>query len=235
MYNNFMIILENNAIFIADVHYNSNRTEVLSLLYDIKNKNIITNQLFLMGDIFDFLAQEIKYFININEKLIDIINELSKNIQIIYLEGNHDFNLKTIFPNIKVIPREKQPFLIKEKDKKIISLAHGDIYTPFLYNIYTKIIRNYYILNFLNFIDKNNFITKKLEDKLKNKSICNKQKDFSNFIKTRVDKYNNKNMIIEGHFHQGLITSNYINIPSYACNKSYLLYKNNNFLIIFYI
>ncbi|MEA3314687.1 MAG: metallophosphoesterase, partial [Campylobacterota bacterium] len=198
-----MIILENNAIFIADVHYNSNRTEIFSLLSDIKNKNIITNQLFLMGDIFDFLSQEINYFRKINKKLINLINQLSNNIQIIYIEGNHDFNLKTIFPNILIIPREKQPLDIKQ-NSKIVSIAHGDIYTPILYNIYTKIIRNHYLLSFINIIDINNFITKRVEEKLKNKHICHKQNNLNSFVEKRVSQYK-KDIVIEGHFHQGLI------------------------------
>lgn len=230
MYNNFMIKLENNAIFIADAHYNSNRTEIFSLLRDIKNKNIITNQLFLMGDIFDFLSKEINYFKKINKKLINLINQLSNNIQIIYLEGNHDFNLKTIFSNILVIEREKQPLDIKQNNN-IIYIAHGDIYTPILYNIYTKIIRNHYLLTFINIIDIKNFITKRVEEKLKNKYICHKQNNFNNFIEKRISKYK-KDIVIEGHFHQGLITPNYINIPSFACDKTYLLYKDDSFLSV---
>ena len=56
-----------------------------------------------MGDIFDFISGESKYFIQQNSDAINLLNKLSKDIEIIYLEGNHDYNLKIIFPNMEVI------------------------------------------------------------------------------------------------------------------------------------
>ena len=86
--------LKKRAIFVADSHFSEVNVEFLSLLEKIKNEEIKTPQLFLMGDMFDFISGESRYFIKLNQKLIDIINELSKKIEIIYLEGNHDYNLK---------------------------------------------------------------------------------------------------------------------------------------------
>lgn len=56
-----------------------------------------------MGDNFDFISGESKYFIKQNKELIEILNKLSKEIQIVYLEGNHDYNLANLFPNILVV------------------------------------------------------------------------------------------------------------------------------------
>ncbi len=226
-YNNTMIILKNNAIFIADSHFNSSREELYHLLIRIKNNDIDTNQIFLMGDIFDFLSDEIDYFKSINKNIINLINKLSLNIEIIYLEGNHDFNLSNIFPNLCVVSRKMQPLKIIH-DNINIAIAHGDIFTPLGYNIYTSIIRNHYFLLCLNSIDINFWLSKRIELRLKNKSICHKQKNFSNFIQNRVASFN-IDLVIEGHYHQGLIDDKYINVPSFACDKRYIKYYNNKF------
>jgi len=98
--------IKDGAIFVADVHFNPNRDEFLKFLYEIKNGNLQTPQLFLMGDIFDFLAGEIEYFKIQNREVIELINQLSTTTQIFYFEGNHDYNLSKLFPNAKVFPRE---------------------------------------------------------------------------------------------------------------------------------
>jgi len=219
--------LKNNAIFIADSHYNHTRIEVFKLLADIKNGKILTSQLFLMGDIFDFLSNEIIYFKFQNNELISLINHISNKVEIVYLEGNHDFNLKDIFSNVTVIPRELQPIKISY-DKRVIALSHGDIFTPFSYNLYTIIFRSHYFQKFLNIIDINFKVSKYFEQKLINKSICHKQDNFDDFIKKRKLDYD-ADLIIEGHYHQGYIDDRYINIPSFHCKLQYLSYQNNIF------
>ncbi len=225
------MIIQNNAIFIADAHYNKKRTQLEELLLQIKNDKIQTQQIFFMGDIFDFLADEIEYFKCINYKITSLINDLSITHEVLYLEGNHDFNLQNIFPSIEIIPREQQPFQITI-DTKEISLAHGDIFTPSSYNLYTTIIRNHNFMKFINFIDINDFLSKYVEEKLMNKKICHKQNNFLGFVHNRIKSYNSTSatdLIIEGHFHQGYLSDNYINLPSLACDNRYTIYQNNQF------
>ncbi len=217
--------IENKAIFVADSHYNERNKEFLIFLEKLKSKKIETTQLFLMGDMFDFISVESKYFIKRNQKLIDIINELSKDIEIIYLEGNHDYNMQELLPYVKVFKRENQPINASYKDKSV-QLSHGDIFTPWHYNLYCKIIRNKSFLVFLNMIDLNNFISKRIYNALLSKSICSKMKSFNDFALKRINNYKS-DIIIEGHFHQGksLKTKNqfYINIPSLCCDKMYTI------------
>jgi UDP-2,3-diacylglucosamine hydrolase len=221
------MVINDGAIFIADAHYNSERTTLYTMLIDIESNKIKTTQLILMGDIFDFLSCEIKYFQKINSKIIQLINHLSQKIDILYLEGNHDFNLKQLFPKIDVIPRKQQPLNIVQNNQQI-SLAHGDIFTPFGYNIFSSIFRSCLIQNILNIVDINYWLSSLFEKKLIKKNICHKQKNFTQFIHNRVQSYNT-DLIIEGHYHQGYIDNRYINIPSLACDNSYMIYKNNQF------
>jgi len=225
------MIIQDNAIFVADAHYNDKRTQLHKILSLLQNGTLLSKQIFLMGDIFDFLSEEIDYFIKINHPVILLINDLSNTHEIIYLEGNHDFNLKKVFPSINVIPRNNQPLFINQNNKHI-ALAHGDIFTPVSYNIFTSIIRNHYFMKFINFIDIDDKLSKSVEKKLMAKHICHKQNNFLGFVHNRIIKYTTLSkidLIIEGHFHQGYQSEHYINLPSLACDNRYMTYKNNQF------
>jgi len=225
------MIIQDNAIFIADAHYNRERLQLKKIFLMLQNETLCCKQIFLMGDIFDFLSSEIIYFKTINSDIIVLINQLSNTHEMIYLEGNHDYNLENIFPKITVIPREKQPLFISQENKQI-ALAHGDIFTPTSYNIYTAIIRNHYFMKFINSIDINQSISKYVEKSLMSKNICHKQSNFKEFINQRKSNYNHLkkvDLIIEGHYHQGCKDESYINLPSLACDNRYMIYKNHQF------
>jgi UDP-2,3-diacylglucosamine hydrolase len=223
--------IKSDSIFVADSHFNEKNRELLTLLQKVESKEIVTSQLFLMGDIFDFISGESRYFIKQNIEVINLLNKLSNEIEIIYLEGNHDYNLKSVFPNIKVIKRENQPLLAKYEDKTV-SLAHGDNFINWKYDLYCKFIRNTIFLRFMNFIDINFFISKKIENALVKKNICHKMKNFEEIVSKRVKNYNT-DIIIEGHYHQGnsyfIDEKRYINIPSLCCQKKYVLIKDLEF------
>lgn len=216
--------IKQGAIFVADSHYNQKNKELLIFLEKVESKEIVTTQLFLMGDMIDFISGESRYFIKQNSDVINLLNKLSNEIEIIYLEGNHDYNLTTIFPNINVIKRENQPLLAKFEDKTV-ALSHGDNFINWKYDLYCKFIRNTIFLRFMNFIDVNFFISKKIEDSLVKKNICHKMRNFEEIVSKRVKNYDS-NIIIEGHYHQGnryLIDEKlYINIPSLCCQKQYV-------------
>lgn len=223
-----VIKLEVGAIFIADSHYNEHRTDIISFL-----EKLSAPQLILMGDIFDFLCSEVNYWVKKNQELINLINKLSQTTQIIFLEGNHDYNLEEIFPEVIIVPRNRQPLIVDINSKKY-ALSHGDIFTPFGYNLYTAIIRNHLFLQFVNFIDINYTINKKIDSWLQNKNICSNIEDFESFAKKRLSLYEEYDThgVIEGHYHQGKQYKNYINIPSYECSpKSYGIIDENYELI----
>ncbi|WP_418185233.1 UDP-2,3-diacylglucosamine diphosphatase [Aliarcobacter vitoriensis] len=227
------ISLKDEAIFIADSHFNQKNQELLHLLKRVEKKELNISQLFLMGDIFDFLSFECKYFIKQNEEVINLLNKLSDNLEIVYLEGNHDFNLQKLFPNIKVINRDNQPYFIKMQEEKV-GLSHGDNFINWQYELFCKIIRNSIFLKFMNFIDINFFISKQLEKALLNKNICHNISDFEKLVEKRVKNYDS-DVIIEGHYHQGKTfvfgNQKYINVSSLCCQKEYLKFKENKFFI----
>jgi UDP-2,3-diacylglucosamine hydrolase len=232
-------IIKDGALFIADAHFNPDRKEFLRFLKNIENGNLNTTQLFLMGDIFDFLSNEIEYFKFQNKEAIDMINKLSKEIEILYFEGNHDYNLTSLFPNVKVFPRAIQPTIFSWDNKKV-TLAHGDIFTPNGYNIYTAIIRNNFLLIFLNFIDKRNWLTKKIDFWLRKKQLHSLFNDFNHFANRRLKYYRNNidtQIIIEGHFHQGKFYQDkrfnqiYLNLPAFGIDQSYMMIQKKEFTL----
>ena len=223
--------IKQGAIFVADSHYNQKNKELLIFLEKVESKEIVTSQLFLMGDIFDFISGESRYFVQQNSVVINLLNKLSQKLEIIYLEGNHDYNLKTLFPNINVIKRENQPLLAKF-EQKTVSISHGDNFINWKYDLYCKFIRNNIFLKFMNFIDINFFISKKIENALLNKNICHKINNFEHIVEKRLHNYST-NIVIEGHYHQGnryfFDNKEYINIPSLCCQKKYTRIKELEF------
>ncbi len=223
--------IKEGAIFVADSHFNQKNIEFLQFLNKLEKEEIKTSQLFLMGDIIDFISSECKYFIKQNHEIIDILNNLSKKIEIIYLEGNHDYNLQELFSNIKIIKRENQPILGKFNDITI-SLSHGDNFINWKYDLFCNVVRNRFFLKFMNFIDINFYISKKIENALLEKNICHKMKNFEEIVFKRLKNYDT-NIVIEGHYHQGgtyvFENKKYINIPSLCCQKKYTRFENFNF------
>ena len=223
--------IKQGAIFVADSHFNEKNQEFLTLLQKIEKKEIETTQIFLMGDMIDFISSESRYFVKQNIEIIELLNKLSTKIEIIYLEGNHDYNLKSLFPNINVIKRENQPLFAK-LGEKTVSLSHGDNFINWKYDLFCKFIRNTIFLRFMNFIDINFFISKKIENVLLSKNICHKMNNFEHIVKRRLENYNT-DIVIEGHYHQGVEyvfdNKKYINIPSLCCQKKYMRISKSGF------
>ena len=126
------IVVKSGAIFIADSHENENRENFWHFLCALKNGELKTPQLFLMGDMFDFLASECEFFVKFYERYIHAIDELGEEMEIYYFEGNHDFNLARLFKNVKAYPIGAQPVKFTSECGHCVLSAHGDIFLPFV-------------------------------------------------------------------------------------------------------
>lgn len=216
--------IQEEALFIADAHYPHHGEEFLTLLQKIQNKDLTPPQLFLMGDIFDLLFGDNDYIQNFSKEAIELLQELSKGLETIYLEGNHDFCLKELFPNIKVYSREEQPIHFK-LNKQEVYLSHGDKYeTGFGYDLYCKLLRNKTTLTLLKPFQK--AIINDRMKKLKSKKICGNFKGYKKRFDAIRSHYPEDSLIIEGHFHQSLVHENYVSLPSLACQKKVGIVQN---------
>jgi len=215
------IELKENAVIIADVHYKKGDTLFLELLKSW-NKNP-PPQVFFLGDIFHLLLP-FDFLINYNKDAIELINTLSQKTDVLYTPGNHDFNIESIFTNVKIA----DAFV---DEKKSIFLTHGDLTDKdFFYKTYVKVIRNSCINKILNLFTFN-FINNWLFKRILKKTIkCNKISYFKEKVFYKTADINYK-VIIEGHYHQHISfdfgDKKYYNLGAFVCNTSYSVYKNN--------
>jgi len=225
--------IKEGAIVAADAHYSHKRPHFLDFLKDIRSKKIPCPQLILMGDIFDALFGEIEHTHKTNEEAIRLINEISLDVEVIYLEGNHDFNLTAIFPKVKVFPISAQPVECNLYGKKVL-LSHGDIESDLGYRIYARVIRSSCVLYLLRTIDtlSNHYILKKLDTYLGKKNDCKEFTGLEEFMAQRLEGKYSCDYFVEGHFHQNrsvrLKEFLYINLGAFACNQRYFIVKSED-------
>jgi len=221
--------LQEGAIFISDAHYSFKHKELLDFLKALRLQKIQTPQLIFMGDVFDLLFGGIPKTLERNQEAVDLINTLSDNIEIIYLEGNHDFNLKDIFSGTKIFSIKEQPLECVYQDKTI-ALAHGDFNGAFGYRLYTAMIRSPFVLKSLSFLNRigRQFILNALDGKLARKDDCHEMSTFEKYIRNHLSavdltKYQ---YFIEGHHHQDkrfkIEDCEYINLPAFACGLNFM-------------
>ncbi|MEN8146755.1 MAG: metallophosphoesterase [Campylobacterota bacterium] len=222
------------AIFLSDAHYSFKHKDLLDFLKAVRSQEIQTPQLILMGDIFDLLFGGITKTIERNQEAVDLINTLSDNIEILYLEGNHDFNLASIFPGVKVFSLKQQPVACQYKEQSV-ALAHGDFDAPLSYRLYTAVVRTPSVLKSLNLLNSvgKQFILNALDAKLARKDDCQKMKTFEVFITKHLakQKLDDISLFIEGHHHQDLSFEingcKYVNLPAFACGQGYMRFDGD--------
>ncbi|MDR1460348.1 MAG: metallophosphoesterase [Campylobacteraceae bacterium] len=229
----FDTILKEGAIFIADAHENGvNRKEFAKFLKKIEANEINAPQLFLMGDMFDFLSSGAQYAMFLHKQELELLDKIAQNTEVYYLEGNHDFNLSGIFKHVNVISLEKQPFYAKAANLTF-ALSHGDLHGDFFYKIYTKIVRSKGVIFVLNKLDFGGLITKFVLKSQQGKKICRNVENFEEKISQKLKKYKNCDVVLEGHYHQNQSFTcsgiKYVNFASFACDKLFYRFENCEF------
>ena len=221
-----MVEIRESALFVADSHYPHHGDALLNLLQKLESGEVKTPQLFLMGDNFDLLFGHNDYIQTFSSEAISLLQKLSKKIEIHYFEGNHDFCLSSLFPNIKVYSREQQP-IVFQLDEKTVAISHGDKYvTGFGYDLYCKILRNKTTLTFLKPFEK--AIIDHRMKKLSQKHICFTFHGFEKRVEEILEHYTEVDLVIEGHFHQSKTMGKYISLPSQACQGMVAVIEEGN-------
>jgi UDP-2,3-diacylglucosamine hydrolase len=236
-----MYNLKEGAIIVADSHFSLKKQQFLKFLEYINLLENKPSQLIFLGDNFDLLIGQIEEHKYKYHSIIKLINRLSNEIEIIYFEGNHDYNIANLFPNLDVIPIQKQPLLFKDGNLNFL-FSHGDCYGNKSYQIFTKIIRNSMVVRLISLFNINYYFVKKIEDKLEQKFIC-KKFDLKEVAKKRILLFNNMfntifgkiDFVVEGHFHQSgkykfdESKTIYVATPSLHCSSEIVIYENQNF------
>jgi UDP-2,3-diacylglucosamine hydrolase len=121
-------------------------------------------------------------------------------------------------------------------DGKNLLLSHGDFKEPSKYHIYSKFIRNKYLLKTLNIADNilSNKISKNIITKQLTKDKCKKIPNFQQKIKAFFTTYHlppTTCHLIDGHHHQNvkfkINNIKYQNLSAFACNKSFFVVNSD--------
>lgn len=222
--------IKNGAVFISDSHDGLNRGHFREFLESIPSED--PPQIFLLGDMFDFLANT-DYVGEFYAKEIALIDEISKKTEIFYFEGNHDYNLSEIFKFCKVFDNASQPVKFSDDFGNTLQIAHGDIFLPKFTKFILLFLRGKMFLKIMNFIDNllNFQISKMILKSQKDKILYKKMENFKEFAEKRAQNYS-ADIVIEGHFHQDesfvFGGKKYINLNSYAVKQKIYIYENGN-------
>lgn len=222
------------ALIVSDAHYGKKRPQLLSFLKSIQMGSLAVPQLILMGDIFDLLFGQVPITAEMNHEAVEVLRRISEHIPVLYLEGNHDYNLEILFPEAYVVPLQRQPIACRCEEVSLL-LAHGDFHQPLLYRVYTAFIRNPIMLAVLWQINRllGNAIIEKLERYLEGKDDCYVMDGFEKFVALHLAslELSNTDVFIEGHYHQGrrfeIRGVQYFNIDAFACNHCYAIVRND--------
>ncbi len=218
------------ALLIGDAHYSERRPALLSFLNAVESGRIAAPQLILMGDIFDLLFGQIGVTHEMNREAVACLRRISERLPVLYLEGNHDYNLSALFPAATVVPIAKHPYRCRCGNTPVF-LAHGDIAQPPGYRIYTALIRHGAVLRFLGAVNRlsGGGVIARLEAHLEKKNDCYRIPDFERRTGTRLASLNlpPESVCFEGHYHQGRSFETggirYFNLPAFACNRHYAI------------
>ena len=237
MQNDQIQTIKLGAIFIGDAHAGASRPQFLKFLRALRSAQSLPPQIFMMGDMFDFLANT-TYVQRFYEEEIALINELSQKCEIFYFEGNHDFNLREIFPRAKVYPNGAQPVKFIYESDEAVQIAHGDLFLPRLMQFALLSLRNRAFLKFMDLLDRalKFKISKVILKSQEGKNLYKKMPNFKDIIAPKIDFYA-ANLIIEGHYHQDEILyfgeKKYINLCSFGVrSKIYEVAKSEKFMLI---
>ena len=237
MQNDQIQTIKPGAIFIGDAHAGASRPQFLKFLRALRSAQSLPPQIFMMGDMFDFLANTI-YVQRFYEEEIALINELSRKCEIFYFEGNHDFNLREIFPPAKVYPNGAQPAKFICESGEAVQIAHGDLFLPRLTQFALLSLRNRTFLKYMDLLDRalKFKISKMILKSQEGKNLYKKMPNFKDIIAPKIDFYA-ANLIIEGHYHRDEILyfgeKKYINLCSFGVgSKIYEVAKSEKFTLI---
>ncbi len=223
--------LKDGAWLIADAHYAHYNTALYEFLSKLTPEEL-PPQLLLMGDIFDLLFGYAQNSIQPNRKMVDLLKQIARQCEVIYLEGNHDFGLQPIFGGaVRSVPRSGQPLIASAAGRRI-ALHHGDVLQGTGYELYTALIRNRFVDRSLNLLDNvsGGSVIGRLERYNRAKKPCYRIDGFEKRMQKRLDilkKRYDFDLWIEGHFHQNIRFDyegvGYFNLPAFACAKTYIV------------
>jgi UDP-2,3-diacylglucosamine hydrolase len=226
-------------IFIADAHI-ENMEDVtagkfIRFLDHIKDS---TRTLYILGDLFDFWFGENEASHILYRPILDKFKELSDaSVEIVYLEGNHDFFMGGFFTDVlraKVFADDARI----DVDGKAFYLTHGDMidYEDKWHLLWRRFLRSRFMFSLMRMLPKKAllFTAKKLSKKSRNYNTEKKILKKEIFDKLVADNHNKgTHTVIFAHYHTPFIEERArvlcINPGAFLDNGSYARYEAGDF------
>ncbi len=117
----------------------------LALIDQIKISQVKT--LVLVGDIFEFILGSNSYFKRKFSKFGEALTSLSETgTKVVYLEGNHEFDLKKLgWPGVEFVV--ERDYFLDLGGGKLIKFTHGDlVYSPKAYRRFRAVVKSRWFL-----------------------------------------------------------------------------------------
>jgi UDP-2,3-diacylglucosamine hydrolase len=210
--------LKEGALFVADLHWRPGDPSLPELVNFLLKKP--PPQLIFAGDIFHLLLN-FPELVEWNREGIEGLWELSRQSELYYLEGNHDFGIRGILPG--VVEGLHSP-------TQQITIHHGDWGEGIGYSLYRWVIRRRVTQLLLHYGTgnwRNGWLFKKILEK-----PVRVPAQFP--ISQLFSRKNWKGVLIEGHYHtpggffqhQG---RGYLALPCYYSTGRVALFDKNKF------
>jgi UDP-2,3-diacylglucosamine hydrolase len=121
-------VCSTSAVFLSDLHLQQERPLTTRRFIDfLRNQGSQTQQLYLLGDIFDFWAGDDELKTPYNHAIALAIRQISDSgIKTFWIPGNRDFLVGSIFAYMTGLVILPDPSVITVSGKSI-AISHGDI------------------------------------------------------------------------------------------------------------
>lgn len=240
-------------ISISDIHIKNNNDEAhLSMLKILRSQHVKNaDKLILLGDIFDLMIGPYhEYLIDFNDFFEEINNVLEYGIDVVYVEGNHDFLIEELINSFNKKYRQGALNKLKHVHKlvelfdgdNILVYEHGDHFElgNWTYKLYTKFIRS----RFCKLLSENFFEHKHIKaigdwasSKSRKRNTKKYQKNESTYVRDKFRKsaemfYTKKKFthLIAGHSHclDHYVSKEfeYANNGYFLNEKKFIIYEN---------
>lgn len=115
------------ALFISDLHLQASLPNTTQAFFHfLSEKAIHTQQLFLLGDIFEYWAGDDDMVTPYHQEIVSAIRAISdRGIAVFWIAGNRDFLVSTQFAEAAKLTILDDPYILHYQDKRFI-LSHGD-------------------------------------------------------------------------------------------------------------
>ncbi len=218
-----------DTIVISDIHlrFNDSREKCILNFFDTIAINF--KRIIILGDFFEFWYGFPEVVISEYFPILNKFYELKeKNIEIIYIEGNHDFNMGNFFTeflNIKVFTE----YFETEINSKKFLFMHGDtinIANDRFYFYLRKFLRSGFAKFLMNNLPPYSIL--KIANYFSNKSREYLFKEFN--LRKIIDDFQLKNQydfIIAGHFHNNFQYENVYILGDWRNEFNYMTIDSN--------